>query len=280
MRFIFLGTGTSSGVPVIGCACAVCTSADPRDRRLRTGAALEFTDPQGRPRTILIDATPDLRQQVLERRIGRCDAVLFTHNHVDHTFGLDDIRRFNALQGGPIDVFADGHTLEHLRRVYKHIFEKEHNVNDSFVATLIAHAVAPGEPFDLFGLRITPLRLLHGRAEILGYRFDPPPGSPAGPLPLAYCTDVNAIPPETWPRLRGLRTLVLDALRHRRHPTHFTVDEAVGVAERLSPQRTYFIHMTHDLPHEATDRSLPDGVRLAYDGLTLDGPGDVPSTAS
>lgn len=280
MRFIFLGTGTSSGVPVIGCACAVCTSTDPRDRRLRAGAALEFTDQEGRPRTILIDATPDLRQQVLERRIARCDAVLFTHNHVDHTFGLDDIRRFNALQGGPIDVFADGHTLEHLRRVYKHIFEKEHNVNDSFVATLIAHRVAPGEAFDLFGLRITPVRLLHGRAEILGYRFDPPAGAPTGPLPLAYCTDVNAIPPETWPRLRGLRTLVLDALRHRRHPTHFTVDEAVQVAASLRPQSTYFIHMTHDLPHEATDSSLPDGVRLAYDGLTLGASQDVPSSIS
>lgn len=272
MRFTFLGTGTSSGVPVIACSCEVCTSTDPRDQRLRTGAAIEFTDQSGDPRTILLDTTPDLRQQALRARLQRCDAVLFTHNHVDHVFGLDEVRRFNAVQKSPIDVYADAHTLAHLRQVYRHIFESKNNVNQSFVATLIAHEVRPQEPFDLFGLRFTPIPLLHGHLPVLGYRIERPGERPApgdGLLPMAYCTDVSAIPPESWRYLSGLNTLVLDALRHRKHPTHFTVDEAVRAAEQTGAQRTWFVHMTHDLGHAQTDAALPEQIRLAYDGLTL-----------
>jgi len=271
MRFIFLGTGTSAGIPAIACDCAVCHSADPRDQRLRTGAAVVFNDLQGHERVVLIDATPDLRQQALRAGLRRCDAILFTHNHVDHTFGLDEVRRFNAVQHTPIDVFAEDHTMEHLRRVYKHIFDRAHNVNDSFVASLILRRVAPAEPIDLFGLRVTPLRLFHGRLPIVGYRLDAPPeiwGAEAA-LPLAYCTDVSAIPPETYPLLRGLGTFVLDALRHRHHPTHLSLAESVDIAERVAARRTYFVHMAHDLPHEETNAALPDGMRLAHDGLTL-----------
>jgi phosphoribosyl 1,2-cyclic phosphate phosphodiesterase len=273
MRFMFLGTGTSSGVPAIACDCPVCTSADPRDQRLRTGAAVQFTDPAGRERVILLDATPDLRQQALKAGLKRCDAVLFTHNHVDHTFGVDELRRFNAVQKSPIDVFGEPHTLDHLRRVYKHIFEAERNVNQSFVATLIAHELDPDRPLDLFGLRFTPIRLLHGRLPVLGFRIEPSPPAAApganGPFPLAYCTDVSAIPPESWRLLHGVHTLVLDALRQRHHPTHFTIDEAVNIAQRVDARQTWFVHMSHDLGHADTDAALPEGINLAYDGLVL-----------
>jgi len=270
MRLRFLGTGTSSGVPAIGCRCAVCTSDDPRDRRLRTSASLEFTDHTGRERVILFDAGPDLRQQALAAGLTRCDAVLLTHNHVDHVFGLDELRRFNVLMEAPIDVMGDARTLEAVRRVYKHIFDKPANVQESFIATLIAHLLEPGLAIDLFGLRITPLALLHGRLPVLGFRIDPGETDGGGVLPLAYCTDVSAIPPETWPALDGLAVLVLDALRHRRHPTHFTLGQAEGVAERVAADRTFFVHMSHELPHAETDGILAEGVHLAYDGLTVE----------
>lgn len=271
MRFVFLGTGTSAGVPAIGCDCEVCTSEDPRDQRLRTSAAIHFRDPAGRERTLLIDAGPDLRQQALRFGLRRCDAILFTHNHVDHTFGLDEVRRFNVVQKSSIDVYGEPHTLDHLRRVYKHIFEKDQNVNDTFVATLLAHGVDVERPFEVYGLRVTPIRLLHGRLPVLGFRFDAPGEHPA--FPLAYCTDVSAIPPESWAKLRGLRTLVLDALRHRHHPTHLTLDQAVHIADRVGAPATYFVHMAHDLGHAATQESLPAGMGLAWDGLVLGGGG-------
>lgn len=271
MRFRFLGTGTSSGIPAIGCSCAVCTSTDPRDRRLRTSASVEFTDARGRERVILIDPGPDLRQQALAAGLARCDAILFTHNHVDHTWGLDEVRRFNAVMDAPIDIYAEERTLAHLRRVYQHIFERDQNVNDSFVAWLIPHRIAPARVLDLFGLRVTPVRLLHGRLPVLGYRFDAPGDSQGPTFPLAYCTDVSGIPPETWPALEGLGSLVVDALRHRHHPTHFTVGQAIGVARQVRAARTWFIHMSHDLPHAATDAELPEGMGLAYDGLVLEG---------
>ncbi|MFT3686936.1 MAG: MBL fold metallo-hydrolase [Phycisphaerales bacterium] len=300
MRFTFLGTGTSSGVPAIGCTCPVCTSTDPRDNRLRTGAAVRYVGNDGRPRTVLIDATPDLRQQALRFGLDRCDAILFTHNHVDHTFGLDEVRRYNAMQKGPIDIYADEHTLSFLKGVFKYIFDRDANVNDSFVANLIPWTIKPGQPIDLWGLKVTPIRLLHGHLPILGFRLDaegtvrskvkrtnagsettgqvenPPQLDAAAvadgvvsPFPLAYCTDVSAVPPESWSSLRGLRTLVIDALRHRHHPTHFTISQALDVVERVKPLTTYFTHMSHDLGHAETEKSLPDGVHLAFDGLTL-----------
>lgn len=168
--------------------------------------------------------------------------------------------------------------MEHLRRVYRHIFEKENNVNDSFVATLIPHTIDAERPVELYGVRFTPIRLLHGRLPVLGYRIEEiaPRGNGAGggdgeesPFPLAYCTDVSAIPPESYRKMTGLRTLVLDALRHRKHPTHFTLEEAVRVADQVGALRTYFVHMAHDLGHKETEEALPEGMHLAWDGLVL-----------
>lgn len=269
MRFRFLGTGTSSGVPAIGCGCEVCTSADPCDRRLRTSATIEFTDRDGRERVILIDAGPDLRAQSLAAGLSRLDAIVFTHNHVDHTWGLDEVRRFNAVMHSPIDVFADERTMAFLRGVYAHIFDKHKNVNDSFVATLIPRVIDPGHAFELYGVRFTPIPLLHGGLPVLGFRIESARGDGQGVFPLAYCTDVSGIPPESWPLLEGLGTLVLDALRIRHHPTHFNLGQAVGVAERVGAPKTWFIHIAHEMGHASTNAGLPAGMALAHDGLVL-----------
>lgn len=299
-RFIFLGTGTSGGLPLIACDCPTCTSADPRDKRSRTAACIQWIDPKGLPRCVLIDAGPDLRQQALRHDLWRCDAILFTHNHMDHVLGLDEVRRFNAVMRAPIDVYAEGYVLDSLRRMYKHIFDKDANVNDSFVATLIAHEVLPPPdrgsptPIDLWGMRFTPIRLYHGRLPILGWRIESPspPGRglgegtlsphksphhpitasldhPISPFPLAYCTDVSSIPPETWPHLEGLNTLVLDALRIRKHPTHFSIDQSTDAALRIGAKQTWFIHMAHEIKHAETDADLPENISLSYDGLIL-----------
>ncbi len=276
VRFTILGSGTSAGVPVIGCDCEVCTSTDPRDRRTRSGACVEFVDERGQQRVILIDTSPDLRYQALRHRLQRCDAILFTHHHVDHVFGLDEVRRFNAVMQQPINIYAESHTLDNLKRVYQHIFESHKNVNASFVATLIPNLIGPETPLELHGLRFTPLRVMHGRLPIVGFRIDRADPSAAradDPLPLAYCTDVSAIPPETWPALLGLKTLFLDALRYRHHPTHFTVDQAIDAAERIGAEQTYLVHMTHDILHGELEPRLPGTIRLSYDGLQV---GELP----
>ncbi|MFM7799805.1 MAG: MBL fold metallo-hydrolase [Planctomycetota bacterium] len=273
LRFTLLGTGTSSGIPVIACDCATCTSDDPRDRRTRVGAMLEFTDPDGHPRMVLVDCPPDHREHALRHRIRRVDAILFTHAHVDHVFGLDDARIYNVSMRAPVHLYAERTVLDDLERIYDHIFRPHRNVNKSFVADVVTHAILPGESIALFGVQATPVRLLHGALPIVGWRFDAPgaraasAGGSAGPI--AYCTDVNGIPPETWPRLTGLDTLVLDMLRERAHPTHFSLQDALGVAGRLQARRTVFTHMTHDVRHAELSARLPAGVELGYDGMRL-----------
>lgn len=268
MQLRFLGTGTSAGVPIIGCACDVCTSTDPRDNRTRTSATLEFTDPEGVPRTILIDASPDLRQQALRENLERIDAILITHDHADHVFGLDEVRRFNVLMGASIPVYTDEHTHASLRRVFPYILDRQ-GPAASFVSDLTPITVRPLGPFELFGLLVTPIPLLHGRQPILGYRFDDPRrrcDRDGSLLPLSYCTDVSAFPEPAWHALDGTRTLVLDCLRHRPHPTHLTVEQAIDAAGRIASSRTFLVHMTHDLGHAETQSGLPGGIVLAADG--------------
>lgn len=279
MRLRFLGTGTSSGVPAIGCRCDVCASIDPRDTRTRTSATLEFTDPAGVRRVVLIDASPDLRQQALREHLDRLDAILITHDHADHVLGLDEVRRFNVLMRSSIPLYADERTHASLRRVFPYILDRT-GEPESFVADLTPVEVRPLEPFDLFGVRVTPVPLLHGRAPILGYRFDAPAETGKDAFtPLAYCTDVSAFPDDARPALGGVRTLVLDALRHRPHPTHLTVAQALEAAAWIGADRTYLVHMTHDLAHAATQRELAGRagggggggrVVLAHDGLIVD----------
>jgi len=248
----FLGSGTSHGVPMIGCTCAVCTSADPRDRRSRPSIHIHV---DGGP-SILVDTSTDLRQQVLANRIARVDAILVTHSHADHVMGLDDVRRFNVMQGGAIPAFADERTAGDLRKTFSYIFnpstEKGGGIPEIALTTIAG-------PFNIGAVRIQPVPLFHGSRPILGYRVGT----------FAYLTDCNRLPDEAWPLLEGLDVLVLDALRHNPHPTHFTVAEALEVVQRVKPRQTYFTHMCHKLGHAATNASLPAGVELAYDGLVV-----------
>ena len=247
-----LGSGTSAGVPTIGCSCEVCRSTDPRDNRLRPSILIRYDN-----RTVLIDTTPDFREQALRARIERIDAILYTHSHADHILGLDDVRPFNYRQRAAIPIYGAAETLDSIQRVFQYAFED--GPKQSAVPRLDLHPVNH-EPFDLFGVEFTPIKILHGSATILGFRF----GN------AAYLTDHSDIPEESMAQLRGLDVLFLDALRHRPHPTHSTVEKSIGTVRELKPKRAYFTHICHDLAHEATEAALPDGVHLAYDGLEID----------
>jgi phosphoribosyl 1,2-cyclic phosphate phosphodiesterase len=248
-----LGTGTSHGVPMIGCRCSTCRSTDPRDRRLRPSIYVAVRD---RAR-ILVDTATDLRQQALQHGIDRVDAVLFTHAHADHILGLDDLRSFNVLQGSAIPCYGSREALDTIRRQFSYVFEAPLQEGGG-VPQLTTTEIAG--PLSMFGIRIVPVRLWHGKLPVLGFRF----GS------FAYLTDCNRIPDEAWSLVEGVDTLVIDALRDEPHATHFTVDQAIAAAQRIAAKRTYFTHMTHDLPHARTNARLPTGMELAYDGLVLD----------
>jgi phosphoribosyl 1,2-cyclic phosphate phosphodiesterase len=251
-RVTLLGTGTSHGVPMIGCPCDTCHSTDARDRRLRPSLYLEVA---GGP-AVLIDTSTDLRQQALTHGVSRVDAILFTHSHADHVMGLDEVRRFNVLQGAAISAYADARTGDDLRRTFSYVFSPPEERGGG--TPQIDLRVIDG-PFDLGPLHVQPITIFHGQRPILGFRFGA----------FAYLTDCSRIPDESFDLLQDLDVLVLDALRHRPHPTHFTVGEALEVAGRLRPRRTLFTHICHDLPHEATNAVLPPGVELAFDGLQL-----------
>lgn len=252
-RVTFLGTGTSSGVPVIGCECAVCRSTDPRDSRLRPSI---FIDVPGRAR-ILVDAGSDLRQQALTHRINRVDAVLITHGHADHVMGIDEIRRYNWMQGGAIPFYANDEAWDTLFKTFFYVFDGKERLGGGVPQIEVRRVDGP---FSFAGVRIVPVPIWHGRLPILGFRL----GN------FAYLTDCNRIPDTSWPLLEGVELFVVDALRDTPHTTHFTIDEALDVVQRLRPARAWFTHMGHELGHAATNARLPPGVELAYDGLVLD----------
>jgi phosphoribosyl 1,2-cyclic phosphate phosphodiesterase len=252
-RVTFLGTGTSHGVPMVGCRCDTCRSTDPRDQRLRPSIYLEV--PEGP--AVLVDTATDLRQQALTCGVSRIDAILFTHSHADHIMGLDEVRRFNIMQRGAIPAYADAETVADLRRTFHYVFSPPAQQGGG-IPEIDLHTI--DGPFHIGRLHVVPVAIFHGPRQILGFRF----GS------FAYLTDCNRIPDESWPKLEHLDVLVLDALRHRPHPTHFSVTQALDVVARVQPRRTFFTHICHDLPHAATNASLPSGVELAYDGLALD----------
>jgi len=229
--FTFLGTGTSTGIPMIGCACPVCRSDNPKNQRYRCAVLIQL--PQG---NILIDTPPELRLQLLRAQVGLVHAVLYTHYHADHLYGLDDLRPIPRHLGGAVPLYCTN--------------EVERKIRQSFT----------DGPFTVLGERVVPIPLIHAHFNVFGFRLDD----------VAYCTDVNKIPPESWPLLEGVRVLVLDALRFKPHPGHFCLEEALDVISRLGPERAYLTHMSHDLEHEATNRLLPKGVELAYDGLTFE----------
>ncbi|MBM3779339.1 MAG: MBL fold metallo-hydrolase [Acidimicrobiia bacterium] len=238
---------------MIGCDCTVCRSSDPRDRRLRPSILVE----DGAGARLLVDTTPDLREQALRHDLRRVDAVLFTHGHADHVLGLDDLRRFNVLQGGELACYATSDTWESLRRTFYYVFDGVSRQGGGIPK--IDARVIDG-PFAAAGLNVVPVPLFHGPAPILGFRF----GS------FAYLTDCSRIPDESWPLVEGVETLIIDALRDRPHPTHFTVREALEACARIGPARAWLTHMTHDLGYQETSARLPPGVELAYDGLTFD----------
>lgn len=250
LKITVLGSGTSVGVPAIGCSCDVCTSADPRDNRLRPSVMVSFDN-----RNVIIDTTPDFRTQALRARISRVDAVLFTHAHADHMMGLDDIRPFNFRQRERIPLHAAPDTMAALHRCFPYVFDcvkRETNVPQ------IEGRVIDG-PFDLFGLEFVPVPVLHGKQTIHGFRFGA----------AAYLTDHSEIPESSLELLRNLDVLFLDALRYKPHPTHSTVDRSIQTVERLNPRRAFFTHICHDLKHERAESLLPSHIRLAYDGLEI-----------
>lgn len=254
--FTFLGTGTSVGVPMVGCDCDVCRSTNPRNHRYRCSVLIGT--PQG---NILIDTTPELRLQLLREHVKVVHAALFTHYHADHVFGLDDLRPIPRLLGGPVPLYCTAGVERKLRQSFAYAFTgAAEQLPAGYLPKLSFVRITENEPFTVLGQRVVPIPLIHAHFDVLGFRFDD----------VAYCTDVNQIPKESWPLLEGLRVLVLDALRFKSHPGHFSISEALEVIDRVKPQRAFLTHMSHEVEHEATNRQLPPGVELAYDGLKFE----------
>lgn len=246
-----LGSGTSMGVPTIGCRCAVCTSPDPRDRRTRPSIMVDYAG-----RRVLIDSTPDFREQAIREGISHLDAVLYTHAHADHILGLDDLRPLTFHSEGKIPLYAQPSAIGRIREMFSYIFAGDYKYGG--IAQVELNTL--DGPVELYGVRFEPVPVMHGDAEICGFRF----GS------AAYLTDFSEIPERSLERLHGLDILFLDALRHKPHPTHSTVENSLGLIERLKPQRAFFTHISHDLGHEETNAKLPPDVRLSHDGLRLE----------
>lgn len=255
MKAVFLGTGTSTGVPMIGCDCPVCRSNDPRNKRRRAALYLEAAGLH-----IIVDTPPDFRDQALEFKIPRVDAVLFTHSHADHIFGFDDIRRFNTMQECVIPAYGSNETLADLRRIFDYV---HHEKVPGLYRPRIDFREISGT-FDLGGIHVDPLLVQHGSKPTLGFLFE------AGDRSLAYVPDCHEMPDDVTAKLKNVDVMILDALRHRPHKTHLTVTDSVNVLKRIGAGRSYIIHMCHDLDHEETQKSLPDSIYVSYDGLTIE----------
>jgi len=259
-ELIFLGTGTSHGIPVLGCECGVCTSANPKNRRTRSSVLLRL--PGG---NVLIDTPPEMRIQLLREGIRRVHAVLYTHDHADHLLGMDDLRIFPRYLGGPVPIYCEANVEERIRTVFDYAFDPlttSYPAGD--VPKLVFRHIAPFadesfEPIRLFDRSIQPLRLHHGRFNTLGFRI----GN------VAYCTDVKAIPPVSLERLQGLDVLILDCLRYEPHVSHMNFEEALATIDRLKPKRTFFTHLCHAMDHDGLRAQLPPAVEPAYDGLRI-----------
>lgn len=253
MKVIILGTGTSQGVPVIGCKCETCLSENPKDKRLRTSAYIEINDSK-----LMIDTSVDFRMQMLRNNISDLDAVLYTHHHVDHIFGLDDLRQITQRYDKTIDIYGNKNTLDEMRITFRYVFDKQ----------LIRHNSVPkvkfhnrtNRKFTAAGIEVVPVLVHHGNIKIFGYRIND----------FAYITDASAIDEKEMEKLKGLKVLVLNALRIRPHPTHFNLQQAVEISKILKPEKTYFTHLTHDILHDKINKTLPKGIELAYDGLELE----------
>lgn len=251
MQLTLLGVGSSAGTPVIGCRCETCLSDNPRNNRTRCSAAIAF--PNGE--VVLIDTGPDLRSQALREGIERVDAVLYTHTHADHLHGIDDLRAFCQLQKSQIPLYGNADTVEHIRQKFPYVLREPADFWD--LPVLKAHQVE--DPFDLFGVKVIPIPVQHGRIGILGYRIGD----------MAYLTDVSAIPESSLELLQGLRILLLDCLRYKPHYTHINLEQSLDYAGRIAAANTYMIHMTHELEYEALGKLLPSSMEVGYDGLKL-----------
>lgn len=239
---------------MLGCECEVCRSTDSRNQRYR--CSILIGTPEG---NLLIDTPPELRLQLLRERVRLIHAVLYTHYHADHLFGLDDVRPFPPRLGAPLPVYCTDEVEEVIRKAFAYAFNRPTATLSTYVPQLTLRRITE-EPFTVLGQRVTPIPLVHARYNVFGFRIGD----------VAYCTDVNEIPERSWPLLEGLKVLVLDALRFKPHPAHFSLDQAVEVIGRLKPARAYLTHMGHELEHESTNRRLPPGIELAYDGLKFE----------
>ena len=252
MKIEILGSGTSMGVPMAGCDCRVCQSQNSKDKRLRTSCYIQTGD-----REILIDTSADYRQQMIRSGIKRLDAVLYTHHHVDHILGMDDLRSFNLLNNMSIPLYGMNETIANLQRIFRYAFEVHEYVSSLPRLTV---NIIDEQPFSVAGVPVIPVPLLHGRLPVLGFRFGD----------FAYCTDVSAIPEASYVLLKGLKILILGALRHKPHPTHFTIDQAIVEAQKIGAEQTYFTHLSHAILHDETEAELPPNIHLAYDGLKFE----------
>jgi phosphoribosyl 1,2-cyclic phosphate phosphodiesterase len=256
MRLTLLGTGTSFGVPQVGCDCPVCHSTDPRDHRSRSGAVLQAAD-----RTVLIDTPPELRLQLLAARVRQVDAVLYTHEHADHLNGIDDLRVFSVRARKPLPCYGPAETLQRVRDGFRYIFDDEVRAFEgTSKPRLELHPMEPGVPTEVAGVPVLPLAFDHGFLRVFGYRFGP----------IAYITDVKSVPAAARAHLQGLKLLVLNALWWRSHPTHLSIGEAVETAQAIGAEQTYLTHLTHETGHAELAAQLPPGIFPAWDGLSIE----------